>query len=78
MIVVFVLPGHSLTDRQRSHFLRSSTWTWRWLAVIHWGFAHLQGGALVLNVVVTPRLALGRTHGGPEQGHVRREVDGFA
>ena len=73
-----VSPGDSLAARERSHFLRSSAGAGGRLAVLHWGLAHLHGGALVLNIVVTPWLALGRTHGGPEQGQVRREVDCFA
>ena len=45
--------------------------------MLHWGLDHLQGAALVLNVVITPRLEVGRTDGGPDRGHAGLEVDGF-
>ena len=43
--------------------------------MLHRGLAQLQGAALVLDVVVTPRLGFGRTDGGPDQGHAGLEVD---
>ena len=46
--------------------------------MLHGSLAQLQGIALVINVVVTPRLGFGRTDGGPDQGHAGLEVDGFA
>ena len=69
-------PRDGLAGRQRPDFLRSSAGTRRRPAVLHWSLAQLQGVALVLDVVVTPRLGFGRTDGGPDQGHAGLEVDG--